>query len=157
MTLFRLSLLLMLIFGLAACGQQEQGTQTGNNGSDNQEASPENRGGIVAGKLEATIQVEGHQAMFQIKNQTEKVKELIIPGKTAYEYMIVDEEGKTVFERAQGKPQYEKKHAMTLKQAETIEYKLKIPENLQPGTYHLTAVLHTKPVLKAKTKFTIEK
>lgn len=161
MALVRLSLFLTLVIVLVACGQQDQDKDTGekdnqeNSNRDQNNDSSEQTGGIVAGELEATLQVEGDQAIFKIKNQTEQVKELILAGKTSYEYVITNENGEKVFQKSQSKPQYEQKHPITLKQAEEIEYELAIPANLQPGTYSITAILHTEPVLKAKVTFTI--
>lgn len=168
MPFIRLSLFLMIIVALAACSQQEQGKETSDNkNQENSNGDPvhtsESEGssaasaGIVAGKLEATLQVEGEHAIFKIKNQTEQVKELILAGKTSYEYIITNDKGKTVYQKSQCKPQYEQKHPITLKQAEEIEYELAIPDTLQPGTYTITGIFHTEPALKAKTTFTIEK
>lgn len=163
MAFVKLFLFLTLMIVLVACGQQEQDKDTSK--KDNQENSNEDQnndssvqtGGIVAGKLETSMQVEGDKAIFKIKNQTEQVKELILAGKTSYEYVITNENGEKVFQKSQSKPQYEQKHPITLKQAEEIEYKLAIPDKLQPGAYSITAILHTEPVLKAKTTFTIGK
>lgn len=164
MALLRLSLFLILMFVLVACGQQEQTNKSSDNSNQentnkNEQNSevPASSGGIVAGELEATLQVEGKQAIFKIKNQTEQVKELILAGKTSYEYVITNKKGETVFRKAQSKPQYEQKHPITLKQAEEVEFELAIPDTLKEGSYSLTAVLHTEPVLKAKTTFTIGK
>lgn len=163
MPFLRLSLLLIFIMVLTACNQQEQdgkssnneiqGGSTANQNSDSSAAS----GGIVAGKLETTLQVDGRRAIFKIKNQTEQVKELVLAGKTSYEYLITNKNGKTVYQKSKSKPQYEQKHPITLKQAEAVEFELEIPDKLKEGKYSLTAVLHTKPVLKAKTTFTISK
>ncbi|ASN07228.1 BsuPI-related putative proteinase inhibitor [Virgibacillus necropolis] len=163
MPFIRLSLFLILIMVLAACNQQEQNNEASDKSNENQGNINENgdssvsSGGIVAGELEATLQVERDHAIFKIKNQTEQVKELILTGKTSYEYVITNEDGETIFQKAQSKAQYEQKHPITLKQAEEVEFKLQIPKKLQQGTYSLTAILHTEPVLKAKTTFTIEK
>ncbi|MFD2924714.1 BsuPI-related putative proteinase inhibitor [Halobacillus naozhouensis] len=168
-------LLAFLLFAiiLSSCGQQNNNqTDSANNANDDKaeevngdkensngsQEDPEGDrpGGIIAGKLETTLEVSGHHAYFQIKNQTERVQKLVISGKTAYNYIIADDEGNTVFENAKSQPQYEPKKPITLKQAEEIEYKLSIPEDLEPGTYSITAILHTEPVLKAKTSFNIE-
>ncbi|WP_079526018.1 BsuPI-related putative proteinase inhibitor [Halobacillus hunanensis] len=158
---------------LSACGQQQDNqTNTDNTANDdkaeevngdqnnsngNQKDPKTDRpGGIVAGKLETSLKVSEKHAYFQIKNQTERVQKLVISGKTAYNYIIADSEGNTVFEKSKSQPQHEPKKPITLKQAEEVEYKLPIPENLEPGTYSITAILHTQPVLKAKTSFTIE-
>lgn len=148
---------------LVACGQQEQSNKSSDNGKSsnqgqqNEDDSVSTGGGIVAGELEATLQVKGNQAIFKVKNQTEQVKELILAGKTSYEYFITNENGETVFQKSKSKPQYEQKHPITLKQAEEVKFELDIPDELKQGTYSFTAVLHTKPVLKAKTTFTIGK
>lgn len=161
MALLRVSLFLILMIILVACGQQEQTDDSDNN--DKQESSNPDQNddssvessGIIAGELEATLQVEKDHAVFRIKNQTEQVKELILSGKTSYEYFITNENGETVFHKSKSKPQYEKKHPITLKQAEEIEYELALPQKMQPGKYSLIAVLHTEPILKAKITFTI--
>lgn len=163
MALLRLSLFLIMMFVLVACGQQEQSNKSSDNGKSsnqgqqNEDDSVSTGGGIVAGELEATLQVKGNQAIFKVKNQTEQVKELILAGKTSYEYFITNENGETVFQKSKSKPQYEQKHPITLKQAEEVKFELDIPDKLKQGTYSVTAVLHTKPVLKAKTTFTIGK
>lgn len=162
MAFVKLFLFLTLMIVLVACGQQEEqgkdtskkGNQENSNGDQNNESSVKSSG-IVAGELEATLQIEGNKAIFKIKNQTEQVKELILAGKTSYEYVITNENGEKVFQKSQSKPQYEQKHPITLKQAEEVEYELAIPDKLQPGTYSITAILHTEPVLKAKVTFTI--
>lgn len=162
MGLLRLSVFLILMFALVACGQQEEGNKSSDNGKSSNRGQQNvdeavSTGGIIAGKLEATLQAEGRQAIFTIKNQTEQVKELILAGKTSYEYFITNESGKTVFRKSKSQPQYEQKHPITLKQAEEVKFELAIPKKLNQGTYSLTAVLHTEPVLKAKMTFTIEK
>ncbi|UOQ92124.1 BsuPI-related putative proteinase inhibitor [Halobacillus shinanisalinarum] len=170
MRMILLSVFLLLAVVLSACGDPQQ--QEGQPDKDNQQEDVEEKeedgtqekgnddqggsGGIVAGKLEPTLEVNGTQASFQIKNQTERVQELVLSGKASYTYFITNEGGKTVYEISKRKPQYEQKKPITLKQGEVIEYKLDIPGALQPGTYDITAVLHTMPEIKAKTSFTIE-
>ncbi|ASK61461.1 hypothetical protein CFK37_04365 [Virgibacillus phasianinus] len=168
MSLFKWSFVLIVIITLAACGQQSQENKdddksTQEHSNDEQAGDGQNSdssvpsGGIVAGELEATLQVEGGHATFKVKNQTEQVKELILAGKNSYEYTILNENGKKVYQNSKSKPQYEQKHPITLKQAEEIEYELAIPDTLKQGTYTITAVLYTEPVLKAKTTFTVKK
>ncbi|UOR13738.1 BsuPI-related putative proteinase inhibitor [Halobacillus amylolyticus] len=167
-----LSVFLLFAVILSACGDQQQQSGQADTDSQQEDVNEEENtqdgtqadgngnqggsGGIAAGTLEPTLEVNGKQASFQITNQTERVKKLILPGNSPYTYVITNAEGKTVFEISKSNPQFEQKKPVTLKQGEVIEYKLSIPEALQPGTYDITAILHTEPVVKAKTSFTRE-
>ncbi|AIF45322.1 BsuPI-related putative proteinase inhibitor [Virgibacillus sp. SK37] len=157
MILLRLSLFLILLLVFAGCGQQADENER-NDDKDHQHADEAIRsGGIVAGELETTLEVKESQAILKIKNQTEQVKELIFSEETAYEYFILDEKGKTVFQKSEKDIPYDQEHPLILKQAEEADFKLAIPNDLEQGTHTITTVLHTDPVIETQTTFTVEK
>ncbi|WP_257348311.1 BsuPI-related putative proteinase inhibitor [Pseudalkalibacillus decolorationis] len=159
--MYRLIIICMILL-LTACGTGTDTDQTSNppkaeptNGQANEKSEPGGHG-IIAGKMEVNVvSFEPNKAVFEIKNQTERVVELEFTSGQQYDLWITDEAGNEVFHWAEGKMFTQALKTVKVAQAETLTYEVNYPE-LEPGTYEFKFKVTSKSPIEHTFKETVK-
>jgi hypothetical protein len=151
------TMMMMCSFTLLACGTTEDGSKSqkegesgmNNNGNESQnlESEDNNNNGIVAGAIVPSATVTGSNnnitVAYQLKNQTEKVKEFVFNTSQKFDYILAREDGTIISQYSEGKMFLQAITYLTLKQGESYEIPVRLT-NLEEGNYILTIWLTTK-------------
>lgn len=154
--IFILIILVLFVLLLSACGKQTSFKQPKNNPSSFH--NPTQNGGIVAGRIEASIQenVSNNKVSFQftVKNQTESAQHLSIPTSKQFDFTITNSKGEEVYRYSKGKMFNQVIKNISLNQGEELHYSADV-EGLKPDTYTIQFVWSGKNDVSANKTFTI--
>jgi hypothetical protein len=155
----------ILVIGLlSACGTaQSEKSETDNVGDVDQLNAGENSNGnkgIVAGSIEPSVKINDQtnnqiSLTYQLKNQTERVKEFTFLTSQKYEYELKTKDGNVIKRYSEDKDFLQVITKMTLKQGETFELPIKV-KDLKPGEYQIMIWLTSEDINKYKVTVPFE-
>ncbi|MFC0189681.1 BsuPI-related putative proteinase inhibitor [Fictibacillus aquaticus] len=130
-------------------GEPVMGDGQNKNEAKRQEKRPGNDGqGIAAGAIEPSLSVLEEKPgqvllRYELKNQTEQVKELHFTSGKRYDYTITDKEGNVVYEFSKEHMFMQVLNKVTIKQGDSYVQDIMI-KNLPPGKYKVEVWLTAK-------------